>query len=620
MRVGGGRRWRLMLPVSLLLLLSLLVPALGAAQSERTLVPIGGGYTTTSLEEFSRLVIEHADGDIVLILVNPSSYGDDPDDRAEDIDLAEGRTQQIEDACNSVLVDYDGFTACDAQLLLLFDRNDALNEANSALYYDEETDGSYILGGDQGIAMHVLANSPAEEAMQTAYENGVVFGGTSAGAAIESQDMINGYTDDGWPYNALEREMVIIWWANDGDDERGLIFGSETIIFDQHFYERGRFGRLLNIVAQSDEQYAGESRLGVGVDYGTGVALTNESILSGVFGDSSIAIIDGETLETTFEWNGPNDTLSARELLTHIVGPHPVEQLTYDADRRMPVLDGEDLAIGDVADWPRRLLNLPGRSTLLLGGDMLESDGAVFQDFLHRVKERRSGDVVVIGVGTESVRDNQLLAANYAAELDAQLNANYSVSGYGYGSEAIGPGFWSRLVRASGVVFVGGDQSLMAEAVADDQFRMMVRLATLGAPLVMTDGAMTAVMGDWYVTDPDPTDDDYQDVGIEDFKVDGVTIAPGLGVIEGAAFEPLVTWDQRWGRLYNLAAADPETLVFGISENTALVLSRDGASVLGERSVINLDGRQGTYLTSDNGALTALNVVMNLYAPGDLVE
>lgn len=135
----------------------------------------------------------------------------------------------------------------------------------------------------------------------------------------------------------------------------------------------------------------------------------------------------------------------------------------------------------------------------------------------------------------------------------------------------------------------------------------------------MTDGAMTAVMGDWYVTDPDPTDDNYQDVGIEDFKADGVTIAPGLGLIRGTAFEPLLTWDQRWGRLYNLTAADPDTIAFGISENTALVLDRSGASVVGERSVVALDGRAATYLTAENGALTALNVLMSLYAPGDEV-
>jgi len=35
--------------------------------------------------------------------------------------------------------------------------------------------------------------------------------------------------------------------------------------------------------------------------------------------------------------------------------------------------------------------------------------------------------------------------------------------------------------------------------------------------------------------------------------------------------------------------------------------------------LIALDGRAGTYLDGDNGAFTALNVLMELYAPGDAV-
>jgi cyanophycinase len=621
MRVLGVPGRRLLLPVSVLLLLSILFPALGTAQSERTLVPIGGGYTTESLEGFARLVIEHADGEIVLILVNPASYGDDPADREENIELAEERTQQVEDACNAVVGEYAGFSGCDAQLLLLFDRNDAMTPANSALYYDAETDGSFILGGDQGLAMQVLANSPAETAMEAAYNGGVVFGGTSAGAAVESRDMINGYTDPGWPYNALERDKVIIWWFNDGDDERGLIFGSETIIFDQHFYERGRFGRLLNIVAQSDEQYGGDSRLGVGVDYGTGVALANESILSGVFGDSSIAIIDGESQGATFAWRGPNQTLSARDLLTHIVAPHAGDLVSYDADRRMPVLDGQDLVLEDPGNWPDGLLAPPGSGTLILGGDLsLDFDGPAVYDFATRLTAQQPGKLVVVAAGAARVNDTRALAKRYADAFRAALPKKYPIETIVYGDNKWGNVTTNDLAGASGVVFVGGDQSLMAGPVADPAFQALVTHAVANVPVVMTDGAMTAVMGDWYVTDPDPTEDNYQEVGIEDFKVGGVTIAPGLGIIDGVAFEPTVTYDQRWGRLYNLTAAHPDTLVLGISEITSLVLTNQTITVAGERSVIALDGRAGTYMTGDNGALTALNVLMNLYAPGDTVQ
>lgn len=238
------------------------------------LVPVGGGYTEATLQGFSRLVADNARGATVDIYVVPSSYGDDPADRAENLELAQERTDQVEAACDVVVRWMD----CRATLLVLLDRADAENAANSDPLYDPEADGVFILGGDQTIAMEVLYETPAEAALTDAYERGVLVGGTSAGAAVESLNMIAGYTDPGWPYNALEKPMVIVWWEHDGANLRGLIFGSDDIIWDQHFYERGRFTRLLNITAQSDEQFGGASKLGVGVDYGTAVSLTNESL------------------------------------------------------------------------------------------------------------------------------------------------------------------------------------------------------------------------------------------------------------------------------------------------------------------------------------------------------
>ncbi len=605
--------------VTPLLLLAMLFPALGSAQSEQTFAPIGGGYTAESLEGYARLVIDRADGELVQILVVPSAYGDDPADRADNIALAEERTQQVEDACNAVAA-AESSPRCDAQLLILFDRGDAMNPANSHAFYDSETDGAYILGGDQTIAMHVLANSPAEVAMETAYENGVVFGGTSAGNAVESSDMIAGYTDPGWPYNALERDKVIVWWFNDGDDERGLIFGSQSIIFDQHFYERGRFGRRLNIVAQSDAQYAGTSKLGVGVDYGTGVSLTNDTILSGVFGASSVAIIDGESVGATFSWNGPDETLSARNLLTHIMASHPDGQVSYNVDRRMPVVDGEDVPLVSPGNWSGDLLTAPDAGTLILGGDLaMDLEGAAFDDVVARITAQPAGKLVIIAAGTERTNDARALTKKYAKAFKQALPKSYPIETITYGDKQWNKTTTETLGGAAGVVFIGGDQSLMAAPLADERFRDFVAYAVENVPIVLTDGAMTATMGDWYVSDPDPTADDYQDVSIADFQADGVTIAAGLGIVEGASFEPLLTYDQRWGRLYSLAVEHSDTIVFGISEVTTLVLEGDSPVVAGERSVIALDGRTGTYLAGDNGAFTAFNVLMDAYAPGDTV-
>ena len=100
---------------------------------------------------------------------------------------------QVDAACDAVVP--APYTGCTATLAVLLNRADAMDPANSAALNAATTDGIYVLGGDQEIAMDVLAGSPAEAAITAGVrQRGVVLGGTSAGAAVESRNMINGYT------------------------------------------------------------------------------------------------------------------------------------------------------------------------------------------------------------------------------------------------------------------------------------------------------------------------------------------------------------------------------------------------------------------------------------------
>ena len=108
-------------------------------------------------------------------------------------------------------------------------------------------------------------------------------------------------------------------------------------------------------------------------------------------------------------------------------------------------------------------------------------------------------------------------------------------------------------------------------------------------------------------------------MAIASFQAGNIQIANGLGIVPGS-LQGTLTYDQQWGRLYSLAMDSPDTMVYGISEMTALVVNRSGATVVGDRSVVTLDGSQGTYSVGTNGAFSALNVVLNAYGPGDAVE
>jgi len=87
-------------------------------------------------------------------------------------------------------------------------------------------------------------------------------------------------------------------------------------------------------------------------------------------------------------------------------------------------------------------------------------------------------------------------------------------------------------------------------------------------------------------------------------------------MVRGAAFEPRLTADCRWGRLYGVAAAKPATIVFGICQSNALVLEGFRPDVCWFALGRGGGRAKGTFDSGDNGALAAFNVLVNILCPG----
>jgi cyanophycinase len=579
----------------------------GSAQADvpQASAPIGGGYETPSLEGFGRLAAEGASGPTVDLVVVPSAYGDKAKDRTENLALAQQRTDQIDAACDSVVT--APYTGCTATLAVLLNRKDAMNPANSVGL--DSADGVYILGGDQGLAMQVLAGSPAEAAMARAADAGAAIGGTSAGAAVQSRSMINGYVGALGPADGLRRGSTLMWWGDDADLERGLAFGSQRAIYDQHFYQRGRFGRLLSTVATSDERFGGASLLGLGVDYATGIRNTGDQTLGGVFGASSAAVLDFETLGASHRWVGKVPVLSARNVLTHLVAPGAT---TYDLPTRTLREGGVAVPAPAPSSWSATLA--PGRGTLYLGGGLLGSDARStgLPDFVRAatpVGSPRSGRVVVVSASPGDTAS----AASYAAALKSAGFAG-TVEAVAYGTLA-----WATtdLTGASGVVVTAVDPTTMGSALADAGFRQRVRDAALSSPAFLADDHFAAAMGHWWSPKADPVADTLEDEGVAAFRSADGDWQPGLGLVD-ANVVPRLTGDYRWGRLYGLGQVDPTTLAFGIADGTVVGAAPAAvATVVGGTSVVALDPRQASFGTAESGAMSASNVVLHVVAAGE---
>ncbi len=590
-----------LLTVSVVATTAALTAGSAAGDEPTVLTPIGGGYETSTLAGFSRAAAEGASGSTVDLVVVPSAYGDSAKERAANLTLAQQRTDQLDAACDAAVP--APFTGCTATLAVLLNRADALDPANAAALAAPSTDGIYVLGGDQGLAMQVLAASPAEAAITAAVRRGVALGGTSAGAAVQSRTMINGYTGSLDAPDGLRQGSTLVWWGDDADLERGLDVGSTRAIFDQHFYQRGRFGRTLSTLATADERFGGASPVGVGVDYATGIRDTGDTVLSDLFGESSAALVDLETLGATHSWVGNPATLSARRVLTHLM----TDDTTYDLSTRTFARAGSVVPAPTGAAWAPPASPSRVDGTVFLGGGVLDT-GVI-------------GDVVTAARAVSPAKQARLVVLGGGAGSSSLVNAyGQAVKKAGWAGSVTtvvaGSKGWSTksLAGATAVVLVAEDPAALASTMADPAFRDAVTTAVRTTPVVLADGAMTAVLGSRWSAKANAPETDLDAIeaeGVAAFRADDAQWLPGLGLVP-ATLVPHLADDYRWGRLYAGVTAAPGELAVGITAGSAVVLRPSGAAVRG-RSVVVADGRQGAFWTGSNGAMGASGVVLDVF-------
>mgnify|MGYP000122530034 CR=1 FL=1 len=589
-----------------------------AAAQHRHLYPIGGGYET-ALEGYAREVMRHAHGPSIDIVMLPAAFADDPVLPEDPIILAED-VQALQAACDAVLarsaVAKARFAAgCKVSSAPLYVASDAHHPAILAALSDAALDGVFFTGGLQDYAMRILAGTPTEAILSNLADRGIVVGGTSAGAAIESRVMNAGYTDWGDSTTALQKGAIDMWMAQ-ADGKRGLDFGSTRLVVDEHVYSRGRLGRMLNAAAQTVDAFGQGGLLGLGLDYDTGVPVREDRWLGNVAGVSSAVVVDLRSSGATHRWVGANTALSIRRALTHLLPPS--RALGFDLVQRTPLLAGMPLRWHPALTLPLPKPSAAHPAAVMVSGDAsADLSGPVLREFVARAAARNDAHA---GRGPILV-----VAAAYADDADAQAAADQyaqAMAGAGWRGAVRGivfhPGLLDarQFADAAGVLFVGGTQALLPAVLSDTAFRASVAQALRHADVVMFDQAMACASGDHYDAAPGG---DTQDDAIAAFRAGNTVLKPGLGVVRGAAFEPRLQTERRWGRLYGLGAQRKAWPAYGVSESTAIVLARGRSTVVGTNPVVVLDARRALFAKGDNGALAAFNVLLDVYEPGEVL-
>lgn len=133
--------------------------------------------------------------------------------------------------------------------------------------------GIFLSGGVQMRIATLMGGTAFESEMMAAYRRGCLVGGTSAGASILSKTMIAHGRGGPTP-----RERIVQFSA-------GLGF-TDRFVFDQHFRQRDRLGRLIYAVAS----YPGA--LGVGLDEDTAAIVEDDSSIT-ICGSGGVTLVDG---------------------------------------------------------------------------------------------------------------------------------------------------------------------------------------------------------------------------------------------------------------------------------------------------------------------------------------
>lgn len=175
-----------------------------------------------------------------------------------------------------------------------------------------ESTGIFLTGGNQFRLSKRLVGTALAEAIRELHADGAAVGGTSAGAAFLSTNMIAFGKSGSTP----RPDMVTL--------APGLGLTSRFII-DQHFRQRDRLGRLLTALAGSP------NAIGLGLDEDTAAFIDGDAFE--VVGNGSITVVDTRRVET---WVPPahadrHDPICMTNLKLHML----VHGSRYDITRRV---------------------------------------------------------------------------------------------------------------------------------------------------------------------------------------------------------------------------------------------------------------------------------------------
>lgn len=168
--------------------------------------------------------------------------------------------------------------------------------------------------------------------------------------------------------------------------------------------------------------------------------------------------------------------------------------------------------------------------------------------------------------------------------------------------------------NASMIYITGGDQNKFMDIVLNSPVHQAILAAYQKGALVAGTSAGAAVQSRKMITGNEHKYPEYTGI-YRTIEAENIEIAEGLGLLETAIVDQHFIWRMRMNRLIAAAIENPDELLIGIDESTAIVVQGDSARVSGLSQVVVLHNKHALQY-EQNGLLGSRNMSLSVYLPG----
>jgi cyanophycinase len=147
----------------------------------------------------------------------------------------------------------------------------------------------FIRGGDQWDYIRLWKGTKVDSALQYIFNNGGVIAGTSAGAAVLGDFDFSAQSGSAYPDDALQNPFY-----SRMKFENNFLKLIPNVLFDTHFIERARHGRLIAMI-YNQHFTSGRDLIGAGIDDRTAICISPDGI-GEVMGSGAVSIFYKDAL------------------------------------------------------------------------------------------------------------------------------------------------------------------------------------------------------------------------------------------------------------------------------------------------------------------------------------